>query len=86
MSQPWWANVLGRGKTRAIANAFRSHGGLTPAALGRVHFPVKVAVSPLSRFANHGGLTPAALGNVRLCTANVVIFQPTGTVQQEPLM
>jgi hypothetical protein len=57
VSQPWWANVLGRGKTRAIANAFRSH----------------------------GGLTPAALANVRLCTANVVIFQRTGTVQQEPL-
>jgi hypothetical protein len=37
VSQPWWANVLGRGKTRAIANAFRSHGGLTPAALGRTY-------------------------------------------------
>jgi hypothetical protein len=57
VSQPWWANVLGRGKTRAIADAFRSH----------------------------GGLTPAALANVRLCTVNVVIFQPTGTAQQERL-
>jgi hypothetical protein len=33
----------------------------------------------------HGGLTPAALVNLRLCTANVVIFQPTGTLQQELL-
>jgi hypothetical protein len=33
----------------------------------------------------HGGLTPAALTNVRLCTANVVIFQRTGVVHQERL-
>jgi hypothetical protein len=34
---------------------------------------------------NHGGLTPAAPADVRLCIANVVIFQPTGTLQQERL-
>jgi hypothetical protein len=34
---------------------------------------------------SHGGLTPAALANVRLCIANVVIFQPTRTVEQERL-
>jgi hypothetical protein len=33
----------------------------------------------------HGGLTPAALGNLRLCTANLVIFQRTGVVHQERL-
>jgi hypothetical protein len=42
-------------------------------------------VSADAHLPTHGGLTPAALVNVRLCTANVVIFQPTGTVQQERL-
>jgi hypothetical protein len=43
------------------------------------------------RLPNHGGLTPAALDSafvpkiVRLCTANVVIFQRTGVVHQERL-
>ena len=34
---------------------------------------------------NHGGLTVAALVNVRLCTANVAIFQRTDIVHQERL-
>jgi hypothetical protein len=55
------------------------HGGLTCAALDE-------SVRNCNCVTHiHGRLTPAALANVRLCTVNVVIFQPTGTVQQERL-
>jgi hypothetical protein len=43
------------------------------------------AIAIAVAFRSHGGLTPAALGNVRLCTVNVVIFQPTDAVHQERL-
>jgi hypothetical protein len=47
----------------------------------------KLIAAPRRRdpFPNHGGLTVAALVNVRLCTANVVIFQRTDVVHQERL-
>jgi hypothetical protein len=53
----------------------------TPSAV-RQRIAVVYADAILS---THGGLTPAALGNVRLCTVNVVIFQPTDAVHQERL-
>jgi hypothetical protein len=50
----------------------------------RLRLPI--GVSDLQeRYVTHGGLTPAAPVNVRLCTANVVIFQRTGVVHQERL-
>jgi hypothetical protein len=56
-----------------------AHGGLTCAALDE-------SVRNCNCVTHiHGGLTPAALANMRLCIANVVIFQPTGAVQQERL-
>jgi len=55
------------------------HGGLTCAALDE-------SVRNCNCVSHaHGGLTPAALANLRLCTANVITFQPTGAVQQERL-
>jgi len=62
VSQPWWANVLGRGKTPAIANAFRSHGGLTPAALVNVRLCIaKIVILPVDgrcMSAKSGGVSP----------------------------
>jgi hypothetical protein len=37
VSQPWYANVPRRRKTVACAGALLNHGGLTPAALGRMY-------------------------------------------------
>jgi len=64
----------------AIATAIHAH-ARTPSAICRR----TTLLSPDTHLPAHGGLTPAALVNVRLCTANVVIFQPTRTVQQERL-
>jgi hypothetical protein len=70
---------------RYCTGVSNSHGGLTPAALGGVRLPLKLALPSPLRSVYHGGLTPAALENVRLCITNVVIFQPTRTVAQERL-
>jgi hypothetical protein len=45
----------------------------------------QTAFMTANTFPSHGGLTPAAPVNVRLCTANVAIFQWTGVVHQERL-
>jgi hypothetical protein len=77
-------------KKRSVLPArFPYHGGLRQFAA----HPIRAwsLFAEIVRFAcrrpvpNHGGLTPAALVNVRLCTANVVIFQRTGVVHQERL-
>jgi hypothetical protein len=59
--------------------------GYHPIARGECNHSTKTDRHSTCGYRYHGGLTPAALVNVRLCTANVAIFQRTGVVHQERL-
>jgi hypothetical protein len=70
---------------KTSARAATKSGWRKPAVVRERTLSRKKRATIADAFRCHGGLTPAALGNVRLCTVNVVIFQPTGTVHQERL-